>query len=1166
MSEPLQRVLKASSPLTLAGVPTGFLALLAGDLARAAHGGGKGRAVIIAADEAAMRALAETAPLFAPEIDVVTLPAWDCLPYDRSSPALRTMAERLAALNALQEKRDWPQMLVTTASAASQRVLTPFRIRQLTRRIAQGERIDRDELVRQLNALGYQRTDTVAEAGEYAVRGSLIDLFPAGEPLALRLDFFGDEIDSLRRFDPVDQRSTERAKAFTLMPASEALIDEEAIKRFRSRYRETFGATATGDPLYQAVSDGRRMAGMEHWLPLLEDKLATLFDHLGEDDIIIRDSAADKALEARRDAVDDYYQNRVRAMAGQPGSYRPLEPDKLYLSKEEWAREADARPIHLASPFPEAESVRTIDFGVEAARDFAPERTQQANVYEAVAKHIAKLRKDGRKIVLASYTRGARERLSGLLEDHGVKAQKAVDTWQEALGSKTHPVLLVLPLEHGFTTPDVAVLTEQDMLGDRLVRRRKKRRAADAFLQELATLSPGDLVVHAEHGIGRYEGLTQIPVSKVPHDCVALEYARGNKLYVPVENIELLTRYGSESEGVTLDSLGGEGWQRRKSKMKERIREIAGELIKTAALRATRAGIIAETDASYPQFVDRFPYEETDDQERAIADVLGDLESGKPMDRLVCGDVGFGKTEVALRAAFVMAMSGKQVALICPTTLLARQHYRNFEERLQGFPIKIGRLSRLVPAAEAKATKEGLADGTVDIVIGTHALLAKTIEFKRLGLVIVDEEQHFGVAHKERLKALRADVHVLTLTATPIPRTLQMAMSGLRDLSVIQTPPVDRLAVRTYVTPWDQVVLREALLREHYRGGQSFFVVPRVADLPDIEEWLREQVPEVKFITAHGQLSATEVEQRMSAFYDRKYDVLLSTTIVESGLDIPTANTLIVYRSDRFGLAQLYQLRGRVGRSKTRAYAYLTMPSNRSITEAAQKRLHVLAELDSLGAGFQLASHDLDIRGAGNLLGDEQSGHIKEVGFELYQSMLEDAIVDLKAGGTARTEDFSPQISVDAPIMIPEAYVPDLDLRMGLYRRLGELDDRAAIDAFAAELIDRFGALPEETANLMKIVEVKLNAKQAMIAKLDTGPKGAVITFADSGFPDLPGLLGYMDRLKGAAKLRPDSKMALSRDWATPEARLNGALQLSRGLARVAAAGEAAVKPELEPA
>ncbi len=1166
MTEQSQRVLNANQPLTLAGVPSGFLPWLAADLARAVHGGGNGgRAVVIAADEAAMRALAETVPLFAPDVEVLTLPGWDCLPYDRASPALRVMAERLATLSVLQAAREKPQLLVTTATAANQRVLSPFRIRQLTRRIAEGEKIEREALVDQLSALGYQRTDTVAEHGEYAVRGSLIDVFPAGEELALRLDFFGDEIDSLRRFDPADQRSTDKARAFTLMPASEALLDADSIKRFRSRYREEFGATSTQDPLYQALSVGRRMAGMEHWLPLLEDRLTTLFDHLGGNDIIVRDSNADKAIGSRREAIEDYYSNRIRAMEGEPGSYRPLEPRSLYLVDDDWSAIVSERHIHRSSPFPEAESISTIDFGVEPARDFAPERAQQANIYEAVAGHVGKLRRTGRKVVLASYTRGARERLAGLLDEHDLKAQKSVATWQEALGSKTQPTLLVLPLEHGFTTPDVAVLTEQDMLGDRLVRRRKSRKAAAAFLAELATLSPGDLVVHADHGIGRYEGLTQIPVSKVPHDCVALEYARGDRLYVPVENIELLSRYGNDSEGVTLDSLGGEAWQRRKSRMKERIRAIAGELIKTAAMRATRPGVIAERDASYPQFVDRFPYEETDDQDRAIEDVLTDLEAGRPMDRLVCGDVGFGKTEVALRAAFVMAMSGKQVALVCPTTLLARQHFKNFIERLQGFPIEVGRLSRLVPASEAKKTREGIADGTVDIVIGTHAILAKSIEFKRLGLVIVDEEQHFGVTHKELLKALRADVHVLTLTATPIPRTLQMAMSGLRELSVIQTPPVDRLAVRTYVTPFDGVVLREALLREHYRGGQSFFVVPRVSDLPDIEEWLREQVSEIKFVTAHGQMSPGQIEERMSAFYDRKYDVLLSTTIVESGLDIPTANTLVVYRSDRLGLAQLYQLRGRVGRSKTRAYAYLTMPVDRSITEAAQKRLQVLAELDSLGAGFQLASHDLDIRGAGNLLGDEQSGHIKEVGFELYQSMLEDAILELKAGGGPRQEEFSPQISVDAPIMIPEAYVPDLDLRMGLYRRLGDLEDRPAIDAFAAELIDRFGALPPETANLMKIVEVKLNCRQAMVAKLDIGAKGAVVTFADSGFPDLAGLLGYIDRLKGSAKLRPDSKMTVSRDWSSPEARLNGAIQLSRGLGRVAVAGEAA-KKELEPA
>ncbi len=605
------------------------------------------------------------------------------------------------------------------------------------------------------------------------------------------------------------------------------------------------------------------------------------------------------------------------------------------------------------------------------------------------------------------------------------------------------------------------------MLGDRLVRRRRSAKKADAFMAELAMLTPGDLLVHKDHGIGKYEGLVAVDIgggvrsTRAPHDCVMLSYGGGDKLYVPVENIDVLSRYGSESEGVALDKLGGVAWQARKAKMKDRIREIAGELMATAAARALREADPAIPEPQgYAEFADRFPYSETDDQMKAIDDVLTDLASGRPMDRLVCGDVGFGKTEVALRGAYAAALSGQQVAIVCPTTLLARQHFANFRERFAGLPVEVRQLSRLVTASEAKTTRAGLADGTVDIVVGTHAILAKSVEFKRLGLVIVDEEQRFGVTAKERLKNLKADVHVLTLTATPIPRTLQMALTGLRELSIIATPPVDRLAVRTYVMPWDEVVLREALLREHYRGGQSFFVTPKIADLPDIEEFLRKSVPEVTFVTAHGQMAPSEVEERMSAFYDRRYDVLLSTTIVESGLDIPSANTMIIHRADRFGLAQLYQLRGRVGRSKTRAYAYMTTPADTQITETAEKRLQVLSSLDSLGAGFQLASHDLDIRGAGNLLGDEQSGHIREVGFELYQEMLEEAIDAARAGAAGmpvREEGFSPTITIDAAILIPEDYVPDLNLRMALYRRLNELDDRGAIDAFAAEMIDRFG-------------------------------------------------------------------------------------------------------------
>ena len=1150
----LSRIIKADRPLTLSSVPTGFLPWLLADLARASTG----RAVYIAPDDAEMRTVAETAQYFVPELEVLEFPAWDCLPYDRASPSLAVTSRRMATLAALQAKSAATQLLVTTANAVTQRTLSPFRLRELGARLQPGTVIAREKLSALLTANGYERNETVADAGEYAVRGSIVDLFPSGRELALRLDFFGDEIESVREFDPADQRSVGRVDHFDLLPAAEALLDEASIKRFRSRYRERFGATATGDPLYQAISEGRRLAGMDHWLPMLEERLVPLFEHLQPQDLILADAGVPSAAESRFESIADYQQNRERAQSSEAGSYRPLPSDALYLTPEQWADTQRDQPVHQISGFAEPESDHVLDFGVSGARDFAPERAQSANVYEAAVKHIDILRKDGKRIIVASYSRGARERMSGLMGDHGLKKAKAAKSWQEALGTAADgtAALAILPLDTGFTAPDVAVITEQDLLGDRLVRRRKKRKSADAFLAEIQALSVGDLIVHADHGIGRYEGLTQIDVGKSAHDCVALTYAGGDKLFVPVENIDVLSRYGSDHEGASLDRLGGEAWQRRKAKMKERIREIAGELMKTAALRAMRAGEVADVDDnSYASFVDRFPYEETDDQDRVISEVIQDLQSGRPMDRLVCGDVGFGKTEVAMRAAFVAAMSGMQVAIVAPTTLLARQHYTHFVERFRGFPLEVGRLSRLVPSGEATKTREGLKAGTVDIVIGTHAILAKSVDFDRLGLVIVDEEQRFGVTHKERLKALKTDVHMLTLTATPIPRTLQMAMSGLRELSVIQTPPVDRLAVRTYVMPWDPIVMREALLREHYRGGQSFFVVPRIADLTEIEEFLRTDVPEVNSVVAHGQMSAGDVEERMTAFYDKRYDVLLSTTIVESGLDIPSANTLIIHRADRFGLAQLYQLRGRVGRSKTRAYAYLTTPEGRVLTETAEKRLKVLSDLDSLGAGFHLASHDLDIRGAGNLVGDEQSGHIKEVGFELYQSMLEEAILAAKAGDMgidAPTEKFSPQITVDAPISIPDFYVPDLSLRMGLYRRINEIDQSSEIEGFAAELIDRFGDLPDATENLLTLMRVKLNALKACVSKIEIGPRGALVSFHNDSPPDVPALMRYVERLGEVAKLRPDSKLVINRVWRDPKSRLNGALQLSRGLAKLA--------------
>ncbi|HEX2136515.1 MAG TPA: transcription-repair coupling factor, partial [Microvirga sp.] len=618
--------------------------------------------------------------------------------------------------------------------------------------------------------------------------------------------------------------------------------------------------------------------------------------------------------------------------------------------------------------------------------------------------------------------------------------------------------------------------------------------------------------------------------------------------------IELLTRYGSEETEVQLDKLGGGAWQARKSRLKQRIREMAGALMKIAAARVIKeAPRLLPPEGLYDEFSARFPYEETEDQLNAIEAVLDDLGRGRPMDRLVCGDVGFGKTEVALRAAFVTAMAGKQVAVVVPTTLLARQHYRTFLDRFRGLPLNVAQASRFVPAAEMKKVKEGLADGTVDIVVGTHALLGKSIKFKELGLIVVDEEQHFGVAHKERLKELRAEVHVLTLSATPIPRTLQLALTGVRELSLITTPPVDRLAVRTFVTPFDPLLVREALLRERYRGGQAFYVVPRVEDLAEVRAFLDREVPEAKVAVAHGQMAAGQLEDVMTAFYEGKYDILLSTTIVESGLDIPTANTLIVHRADMFGLAQLYQLRGRVGRAKTRAYALFTVPANKTLTVQAERRLKVLQSLDTLGAGFQLASHDLDIRGAGNLLGEEQSGHIKEVGYELYQQMLEEAVSQLKAGIEEPAEEqWSPTIAIGTPVMIPESYVSDLQLRLGLYRRLSTLETDAEIEAFGAELVDRFGPLPSEVDQLLKIMAIKVLCRRANVEKVEGGPKGIIVSFRDNAFANPGGLVSYVAEQGSFAKVRPDMRIVFIRDVEHPDERTKATTTILRNLVRLA--------------
>ncbi|MFZ4606963.1 MAG: transcription-repair coupling factor [Caulobacter sp.] len=1150
----LKQVARADGRLDLTGAPEGFDALVMADIARARGG----LTVFVARDSARASAFIDAMRFFAPEIAILQLPSWDCLPYDRTGPSAGVAAQRMSTLARLVrgEEGGKATLLVTAAPAVLQRMPSREDVSRAGYSARPGQEVAIADLERYFAVNGYSRASTVSERGEYAIRGGVIDVFPPGGEEPVRLDLFGDTLESIRAFDPETQRSTKQLKSIDLLPVSEVLLDADAIARFRKGYVSRFGAPGD-DALYDTISAGGRRAGMEHWLPLYYARLETLFDYLPKDTLVAMDHLVGESEAERMAMIADAYD--ARASADRKSAYRPLEPEALYLTADELASRIAERPNRWFSPF-QSDAIGAVDMGAKLGRTFAAERAQDSvNLFEATADHARKASGEGKRVLFASWSEGSSERLGTMLADHGLKRIPFAPYWQAAKAAdpKT-PQRVVLPLESGFETDTLAVISETDILGDRLARPRRKRRAAN-FLAEATALTQGDLVVHIDHGIGRYAGLKTLEVQGAPHDCLELHYAGDAKLYLPVENIDLLTRYGADGENIQLDKLGGAGWQSRKAKAKERLRVMAEGLIQIAAARQLKA--VEEIDPPsglFDEFCARFPYEETDDQLNAIADVLTDLTSGKPMDRLICGDVGFGKTEVALRAAFVMAMSGKQVALVCPTTLLARQHFKTFSERLQGWPIKVSRLSRLVPAKEIAETRAGLAAGEIEIVVGTHAVLSQQVSFKDLGLVIVDEEQHFGVKHKEKLKELRADVHMLTLTATPIPRTLQMALSGIREMSIIATPPVDRLAVRTYITPWDPITLREALLREKYRGGQAYFVVPRIKDLTEIERFLREQVPEVKFVVGHGQMSPTQLEEVMSAFYDGQYDVLLSTTIVESGLDIPTANTLIIHRADMFGLAQLYQLRGRVGRAKARAYAYFTTPVEKQLTLSAEKRLKVLQSLDSLGAGFQLASHDLDIRGGGNLLGDEQSGHIKEIGVELYQQMLEDAVAELrqKQGAEALADrGWSPLINTGAAVMIPEAYVPDLNVRLALYRRLSEAEQAQDREALAAELIDRFGPIPPEASSLLKVVAIKGLCREANVAKIDVGPKGAVASFRGDHFANPLALVKFIQANQMVWKLRPDQKIVIKGEWDTPAQRLDAAERILTTLAKLAKAG-----------
>ncbi len=1126
---------RAPSGATVYGAPEGYDALLLARR-RAEH---KGSLLHVCRDDARMARLSEALAFFAPQLEVLRFPAWDCLPYDRVSPNPELVSERIATLARLLEPGGKPRLLLTTVNALVQRVPPRSAFGGASMVLRDGSTADPQDITGFLEANGYTRAGTVMEAGEYAARGGILDVFPAGEPEPVRIDLFGDTIESIRRFDTATQRSSTAVKELVLRPVSEVPLDPASITRFREGWRELYGPGSTSDPLYGTISDGRRHPGIEHWVPLFYERMETLPDYLPSLAASL-DNQASEVLDARLEMIADHEEARRGPSRDGEVPYRPLPSGRLYLDRAEWDEMLERAEAVTFSPYGKPDGAAGIDAGGRPGAVFTKAGAGAAlTAFEQLKEQSQNWAAQKRRTVVAAWTRGSRERLLHLLREHGIKASDA-DRWKSVhdmpLGTTA---VVTLGLERGFVSAQFGLVSEQDLLGERISRPPRRRKSADQFIAEATEIAEGDLVVHQDYGIGRYDGLETLRVGPAPHDCLRLIYDGNEKLYLPVENIELLSRFGSESGGVGLDKLGGAGWQARKARMKQRVRDMAGELIRTAAERRTReASLLTPAEGTWDEFTARFPFAETDDQMRAIADVLEDMAAGRPMDRLICGDVGFGKTEVALRAAFVAAMSGGQVAVVVPTTLLARQHTRIFAKRFEGFPVKVGQLSRMVTAKEAAETKKGLADGSIGIVVGTHALLAKGVEFSNLELLIVDEEQHFGVSHKEKLKQLKADVHVLTLTATPIPRTLQLALTGVREMSLIATPPVDRLAVRTFISPFDSVVVREAIQRERFRGGQVFCVVPRIEDLGRMAERLREIVPEAKMIEAHGRLAPTELERVMTEFGDGKYDILLSTNIVESGLDMPAVNTLIIHRADMFGLGQLYQLRGRVGRGKQRGYAYLTWPQNHRLSAAAEKRLEVMQTLDNLGAGFTLASHDLDIRGAGNLLGDEQSGHIREVGIELYQQMLEDAVADLRAESGrkhASDRDWTPNIQIGLPVLIPDTYVADLPVRLGLYRRIGGLATDAETEAMAAELVDRFGPMPPEVDNLLQVVTLKRLCRAAGVEKLEAGPKGMVVQFRGNQFGNPGGLISWLNSRKDTIRLRPDHKLSVVRDMPVAE-------------------------------
>jgi transcription-repair coupling factor (superfamily II helicase) len=1133
----------------LAGAATGLY------LARAAEHLGR-PLLVIARNAAEVARLEDELRFFAPSsLPVLAFPDYETLPYDQFSPHPDIISQRLRTLSRLPGLATG--IVVADLPTSLQRLPPRNFVDGHAFVLEVGAELDLEAFRARLTAAGYTSVPQVAAPGEFAIRGSLFDVFPMGSEAPLRIDLFDREVDSIRSFDADTQRSSERLTRLELLPAREFSLAPESIRDFRRRYRTRFEGDLTRMPLYRDVGEGLAPAGIEYYLPLFFEETASLFDYLPDAAVIALAADHEAGLAEAWRTVETRHEER-----GYDIEHPVLAPAELCLPPAEWTAAAGLRNQLLLGGAASGESPAGI-VTVDLATGEAPAARLDARREDTVRAFAARLASHPGRVLLAAESPGRREQLFDLLRPFGVEP-RTVSGWHEFLAGDAPVAVTVAPLASGavLADPPVTLYAEEQLFGDRARQERRRRRSdrdPARIIQQLADLRPGAPVVHEDYGVGRYLGLTTMDAGGMPAEFLVLEYAEGDKLYVPVQALERISRYtGAPAETAPLHKLGSEQWSKARARAAVRIRDAAAELLDVYSRRATRPGhAFAVDEPQLHAFESGFPFEETADQAAAIEQVLDDLRSPRPMDRVVCGDVGFGKTEVALRAAFVAVQGGRQVAVLVPTTLLAQQHYQTFADRFADWPIKVDLLSRFRGDAQAKGVLAGLADGKVDVVIGTHRLLQSGVRFKDLGLLIVDEEHRFGVRDKERLKSLRAEVDVLTLTATPIPRTLNMALGGLRDLSLITTAPSARLSIKTFVSEWNATVVREACLRELRRGGQVYFVHNAVETIEAMSQQLAELVPEARVVIGHGQMRERDLEQVMLDFYHRRANLLLCTTIIESGIDVPTANTIIIDRADRFGLAQLHQLRGRVGRSHHQAYAYLITPPKNAMTSDAKKRLEAIESLEDLGAGFVLATHDLEIRGAGELLGEGQSGQIQEIGFALYMELLERAVAALRAGKSPELErplHHGPEIDLHVPALLPEAYLPDVHARLVLYKRISAVAAEAELDDLQAETVDRFGLLPEAARNLFRIARLRTAAARLGVERLDVAPASGSVTFAATTPIDPGALIVMVQRSGRAMRFDGPSKLRFTGQHDEPEKRFDAAERLLGALERCAQA------------